>query len=81
MIWASWADFWAMGGHALYVWGSAGVFAALIMGEVWSLARRQRSAIQAVRARQARTGVARAAPSQQRLDGAAAPQDPLETRP
>ncbi len=36
MIWNSWADFWRMGGYGLYVWGSFGVTAALIVIEmVW----------------------------------------------
>jgi heme exporter protein D len=34
MIWNSWSDFWAMGGYALYVWGSFGVTAALIVIEM-----------------------------------------------
>ena len=30
MIWASWSDFFAMGGYAFYVWGSyAATFALL----------------------------------------------------
>lgn len=39
MIWHSWSDFFAMGGYALYVWGSvAAVFAAIlfeVIGLVW----------------------------------------------
>jgi len=36
MKWQSWAEFWAMGGYALYVWGSVGVtFIALVI-EVWA---------------------------------------------
>jgi heme exporter protein D len=31
MKWDSWSDFWAMGGYAVYVWGSVGV-TALLMG-------------------------------------------------
>jgi heme exporter protein D len=34
MIWNSWADFWAMGGYAVYVWGSVGVTFALLAVEV-----------------------------------------------
>jgi heme exporter protein D len=34
MIWNSVADFWAMGGYGLYVWGSFGVTAALMGIEV-----------------------------------------------
>ena len=33
MIWHSWADFWAMGGYAVYVWGSMGVTFALLAVE------------------------------------------------
>ena len=36
MIWNSWSDFWAMGGYAVYVWGSFGVTAVLMLIEmVW----------------------------------------------
>ena len=36
MIWNSWSDFWAMGGYGVYVWGSFGVTAALMLIEmVW----------------------------------------------
>jgi heme exporter protein D len=45
MSWGSWADFWAMGGYALYVWGSYAVAAGLIVGEIASLARRKRTAL------------------------------------
>jgi len=45
MIWNNWADFFAMGGYALYVWGSVLVVALFMLGEVLLL--RQRS--QAIR--------------------------------
>ncbi len=45
MIWASWSDFWAMGGYALYVWGSYAVVALGMLLEVYSAAQRQRRAI------------------------------------
>jgi heme exporter protein D len=45
MIWASWSDFWAMGGYALYVWGSYAVVALVLLLEVYSAAQRQRRAI------------------------------------
>ncbi len=45
MIWASWSDFWAMGGYALYVWGSYAVVALALLLEVRGAAQRQRSAI------------------------------------
>ena len=35
MIWSSAAEFWAMGGYGVYVWGSLGVSAALLALEVW----------------------------------------------
>ena len=35
MIWQSAAEFWAMGGYGVYVWGSASVSAALLALEVW----------------------------------------------
>lgn len=34
MIWTSAAEFWAMGGYGVYVWGSMGVTAALMLLEV-----------------------------------------------
>ncbi len=34
MRWDSWAEFWAMGGYAVYVWGSVGVTALLMALEV-----------------------------------------------
>jgi heme exporter protein D len=34
MRWESWSDFWAMGGYAVYVWGSVGVTALLMAVEV-----------------------------------------------
>lgn len=49
MIWASWSDFWAMGGYALYVWGSYAVVALGLLLEVRAAAQRQRSAIAQIR--------------------------------
>ena len=43
MNWASWGDFFAMGGYALYVWGSYGVTIALLVTEVILLAIRKRA--------------------------------------
>jgi heme exporter protein D len=37
MQWNSASDFFAMGGYALYVWGSFGLTAAVVIGEVWVL--------------------------------------------
>ncbi len=44
MKWASLADFLAMGGYALYVWGSYAITAAVIAVEIALLAGRYRSA-------------------------------------
>lgn len=33
--WQSWADFWAMGGYGVYVWGSMAVTFGLMLAEVW----------------------------------------------
>jgi len=40
MIWASWSDFFAMGGYGLYVWGSVIVSLVCMLGEVALLAQR-----------------------------------------
>ena len=45
MNWASWSDFLAMGGYALYVWGSYAVTAGLIAVEVIMLFMRRRNAL------------------------------------
>lgn len=42
MIWQSWNDFFAMGGYALYVWGSLGVTFALMALETLALRARTR---------------------------------------
>ena len=41
--WASWSDFVAMGGYGLYVWGSFGVTALVLLIEVGSLAARRKA--------------------------------------
>jgi heme exporter protein D len=43
MNWGSTADFFAMGGYGLYVWGSFGVCALAIAGELIALAGRRRA--------------------------------------
>jgi len=45
MSWASWSDFLAMGGYALYVWGSYAVTAGLIAVEIIMLLVRRRNAL------------------------------------
>ncbi|MEW5787705.1 MAG: heme exporter protein CcmD [Pseudomonadota bacterium] len=39
MEWASWSDFWAMGGYGFYVWGSFGATAAALLIEIILLRR------------------------------------------
>lgn len=41
MIWTSWSDFAAMGGYALYVWGSVLVTFACLGVEIVALRRRR----------------------------------------
>lgn len=45
MHWGSWSDFLAMGGYALYVWGSYAVTAGLIALEVIMLLVRRHNAM------------------------------------
>jgi heme exporter protein D len=45
MSWSSWSDFFAMGGYALYVWGSYAAVAALIATEVTLLVVRRRNIV------------------------------------
>jgi heme exporter protein D len=47
MIWHSSAEFFAMGGYGLYVWGSYGVAAIFMLVEPLVTARRHRRAHQA----------------------------------
>ena len=44
--WSSWSEFLAMGGYGLYVWGSFGVTAVVMLGEVLSLRARHRAELQ-----------------------------------
>jgi len=39
MEWASWSDFWDMGGYGIYVWGSYAVTFALVLMEIILLRR------------------------------------------
>ncbi|MDD5241926.1 MAG: heme exporter protein CcmD [Sulfuricella sp.] len=45
MNWNSWQEFLHMGGYALYVWGSFGVTAVLIAGEIWLLRSHRQKAL------------------------------------
>ena len=53
MRWESWSQFWAMGGYAVYVWGSVGVTALLMAFEVWQAASARRKVLAQLRAEQA----------------------------
>jgi heme exporter protein D len=44
MTWGSWSEFFAMGGYALYVWGSYIVTFGLMVMEVVLLIQRRRNA-------------------------------------
>ena len=57
-MWASWSDFFAMGGYGLYVWGSYLVTFTLMAVEVAALRRRDCAALEnARRVRAAEGGV------------------------
>jgi len=43
MLWHSWAEFWAMGGYGLYVWGSFGITALVVIGEIWQVRASRRA--------------------------------------
>ncbi len=43
MSWGSPEAFFAMGGYALYVWGSYAVAAACILAELWLVRRHRRT--------------------------------------
>lgn len=45
MNWNSAAEFWAMGGYGLYVWGSFGVTALCLIAELFSLRLRRKAAL------------------------------------
>lgn len=44
MQWGSWAEFWAMGGYGLYVWGSFAVTFVCMAGEMIALIQTERAA-------------------------------------
>jgi len=49
MHWASWQDFWAMGGSGRYVWGAYGVVILALVAEITLLRARLRRAREVVR--------------------------------
>jgi heme exporter protein D len=48
MNWHNWSEFMAMGGYALYVWGSYAVTLAVLIGEIVALVMRRRGVIERV---------------------------------
>ena len=46
MNWHSWSDFLAMGGYALYVWGSYVLTLVVLVGEIVALVMRRRGLIE-----------------------------------
>ena len=48
MNWSSGSEFFAMGGYALYVWGSYAVTAGLITVEIILLIKRRRRALEQI---------------------------------
>ncbi|RVT49208.1 heme exporter protein CcmD [Rheinheimera sediminis] len=54
MAFTSWADFWQMGGYALFVWLSFGTTYALLLGLWWYSKRQHHSIQQQIRAKAAR---------------------------
>ena len=51
MNWHSTTDFFAMGGYALYVWGSFGACALALALEPWLVSRRRNMVLQSLRRR------------------------------
>jgi heme exporter protein D len=56
MQWHSAGEFFAMGGYALYVWGSFGLCAVAMIAEPWLLLRRRRQVEHSLRRRRAAEG-------------------------
>ncbi|MDD5297363.1 MAG: heme exporter protein CcmD [Rhodocyclaceae bacterium] len=49
MNWGSPSEFFAMGGYALYVWGSFGVTAACLVAEVMLVRKRRQDILRSLR--------------------------------
>lgn len=49
MTWNSASDFFAMGGYALYVWGSFGVCAVAFVAETWLIKKRYKDIVRTLR--------------------------------
>jgi heme exporter protein D len=48
IYWNSWAEFWAMGGHAYFVWMSYGALLAALVVEIILLRARRKRALEAI---------------------------------
>jgi heme exporter protein D len=48
MNWQSWSEFLAMGGYALYVWGSYAVTLVVLVAEIVALVMRRRGVIESL---------------------------------
>lgn len=48
MQWNSLSEFFAMGGYALYVWGSFGITALVVVLEIWEVRARHRAVLQSL---------------------------------
>jgi len=48
IYWSSWSEFWAMGGHAFFVWMSFGALLAAIVVEIILLQVRRKRALAAI---------------------------------
>jgi heme exporter protein D len=46
MSWHSWSEFLAMGGYALYVWGSYAVTLVVLIGEIAALVMRRQGVVE-----------------------------------
>lgn len=46
MNWQSWSEFLAMGGYALYVWGSYAVTLVVLVAEIVALVMRRRGVVE-----------------------------------
>ncbi len=49
MIWNSASEFFAMGGYALYVWGSFGICAVALVLEPFLVGKRTKAVLQSLR--------------------------------
>jgi len=50
MYWNSWSDFFAMGGYALYVWGSVVVVAGFMLAEIFLVRLRRKTVLRQIAA-------------------------------